>query len=569
MSGHYAVTFKDAKTDLFTHKVDDETFEGSWARARDHMIVFADHNRDGNTFSFHGGAIAGAPEGHPVQLIFWGSWWNTADGSARRALFEQRTQALLGTRYFTELGQYGIPHAPTWRGSTTVVRPAPPGATNPSGAMRATLDLIDDLLDDGVFPDPDDAARFVFLVLMPPGFTTGGANGAHWHDYDGDGPFDTDEYWAGWVRYFDPAVEDVENTMRTLTHELVEILTDPEGDGWRTEVDSGTNELCDAAESPAPGMTPPTTSATKQTAIVGGARVCGYWSNAHGAPIIPVDGRYIARLTASVEEVSRRLIESGTFRPDPHERLGGCIEDRDFAWRTYRVHERVRVSIAQEGFHAPGVEWTLNGQRVAGTSSVVLRLPVDGFSGRDPMTRDAEVRIAFTANASSLSLDIPSADGSFDLTVGCVISEGSLTGNVRSRPVARPDVLIGIHGVQLELDPDYTRELKHCLEAFKRDYVQQVRPNLRPKPGDPPFYRPGMLTGVLPAYTPIAEYEQARDVARGIRAAIELLAPDDARQYAQALVQSVPSLATRVPREALDQQLTTLNRLREQTQTLR
>src|SRR4051795_13703659 len=91
--------------------------------------------------------------------------------------------------------------------------------------------------------------------------------------YDGDGPFDTDEYWAGWVRYFDPAVEDVETTMRTLTHELVELLTDPEGDGWHTGVGGGTNELCDAAESPAAGVAPHTTNATKQTAIVGGARV--------------------------------------------------------------------------------------------------------------------------------------------------------------------------------------------------------------------------------------------------------------------------------------------------------
>src|SRR3954447_22397398 len=197
MTSLYAVALKHMATDLFTHKLDDYTFEGGWSVVKDPIVIFADHNRDGNTFSFHGGPIAGAPGGHPVQLIFWGSWWTTPDGSACRGLFEQRTKDLLATRYFSELTQYGIPHAPVWRGATIVTQPGPPGAADSKGVMRATLDLIDDLLDDDVFPDPDDNPRFAFLVLMPPGFTTTDANGAHWHDYDGDGPFDTDEYWAG------------------------------------------------------------------------------------------------------------------------------------------------------------------------------------------------------------------------------------------------------------------------------------------------------------------------------------------------------------------------------------
>src|SRR3954453_16979181 len=83
MTSLYAVALKHMATDLFTHKLDDYTFGGQWSVVKDAIVIFADHNRDGNTFSFHGGPIAGAAGGHPVQLIFWGSWWTTPDGSKR------------------------------------------------------------------------------------------------------------------------------------------------------------------------------------------------------------------------------------------------------------------------------------------------------------------------------------------------------------------------------------------------------------------------------------------------------------------------------------------------------
>ena len=94
--------------------------------------------------------------------------------------------------------QYGV-RTPVWRGSVIVTKPGPPGTVSNQGAMSATLDLIDDLIDDDVFPDPDDGPRFAFLVLMPPGFVINDsdpANGAHYYDYDQDGPFDTDNYWG-------------------------------------------------------------------------------------------------------------------------------------------------------------------------------------------------------------------------------------------------------------------------------------------------------------------------------------------------------------------------------------
>ncbi|HEX8509800.1 MAG TPA: hypothetical protein VF635_09950, partial [Propionibacteriaceae bacterium] len=279
-----------------TKKLDDQTYEGGWWTAKDTTVVFSDHGLDGTAVTFHGGPVAGDPAGHPVQLIFWGGWWNQGDGAARRGLFEQRVKDLLRTPYFSELDQYGV-HTPVWRGSVIVTEPGPPSTVSNRAAMSATLDLIDDLIDDDVFPDPDDGPRFAFLVLMPPGFVIDDAdpaNGAHYYDYDQDGPFDTDNYWAGWIRYFDPANgEDPEDTMRTLSHELVELLTDPEADGWHTERDGGNNEVSDAGRSAGVGY---------QTALVGGARVQSYWSQARNRTVIPLEHGYRAQLTAVTHE---------------------------------------------------------------------------------------------------------------------------------------------------------------------------------------------------------------------------------------------------------------------------
>src|SRR5262249_28302022 len=141
----------------------------------------------GKTMSFHNGILAGTAEGVPVQLVFWDSWWN-GPGNTTRELVEQQTQRMLKSRYFSQLTQYGIPHAPVWRGSITVTKPGAPATLPVDKVTEEALDLIDKLIDDGVFPDPDDGPRIAFIVVFPPGFmitgTTAPPGGAHNYDYD-------------------------------------------------------------------------------------------------------------------------------------------------------------------------------------------------------------------------------------------------------------------------------------------------------------------------------------------------------------------------------------------------
>ncbi|MBS1675674.1 MAG: hypothetical protein JSS74_17125 [Actinobacteria bacterium] len=537
MSG---VKIEDSPPFVVTRKVDDQTFEGVWSRASDTTVVFADHILDGTSVTHHGGPVAGDPSGHPVQLIFWGDWWNQADGAARRALFEQRVQDLLETPYFHELEQYGV-HAPVWRGSTTVTRPGPPGTISVNGAMTASLDLIDDLIDDDVFPDPDDGARFAFLVLMPPGFViqdANPANGAHYYDYDQDGPFDRDNYWAGWIRYFDPAAgENPEDTMRTLSHELVELLTDPEGDGWHTERGGGSNEVSDAGQSPGIGY---------QTAVVGGARVQSYWSQSRNRTVLPLEPGYSARLSAVTHETARRDLDSGTFRPEAGQ-LAFCVADREYWWKTEEIDQRVTVTLATRLFHSPKVTWRIAGQEVSGSGRIRVSTTIDGFNGRDSLLSPAVVAIDYEVQPDRLILNVPSPGGSFDFDVACTVRDGQITGRTQSEPTSSPAVNVGLQGAIIELDPSYSDQVEACLKELIGRWKQVERPFRKPRPGDPIDQLGGLLTSTLPAYTSGIEYARARMVEQAAHAAAIVLAPEEAASYVRGALTLVPTSRTRLP----------------------
>ncbi|MGZ6638083.1 MAG: hypothetical protein ACXVH3_31305 [Solirubrobacteraceae bacterium] len=322
--------------------------------------------------TFHGGAIG---TGLPVQLLFWGSWWLSPDGADRRAMIEARTQAMLASDYFSELFQYGI-NRPRWRGATIVTKPSPPMSFNSTDDEQAVPDLIDDLIDDDVFPDPDDE-RIAYIVLMPAGFTeTISANGAHTYDYNYEFPFDKDWYWVGWVRSFgDTPGEDPEDAIRTMSHELVELFTDPETDAWYASAASN-GEIGDAAVS-SPGS-------IKQTAWVNDAHVQAYWSNRHAATIIPIDRDYQARIRGAIIAEDVKVLEEGQFRPDPEDtRLcdlipACCLRDRDFSYEIDGHDEVVRLHVETQRYRQPAFAWTVEGVPIQGTGTVSLNVIASG-----------------------------------------------------------------------------------------------------------------------------------------------------------------------------------------------
>ena len=290
-------------TSYATLMPDDQSIQGSWSNPTVPLLIFKDNSLPGTSVDYHGGPVS---SGTPVELLFWGDWWNSDEGVARRNLYVTRAQDLLASDYFYELGQYGVAK-PTWRGAKVVTDPEPRAAFNSNDDVQSVPDLIDRLIDDNVFPDPDDE-RIAFVVFMAKGFTQSiGENGSHTKDYNFEFPWDKDFYWVAWVRFFgNPGAigdEDPESAMRTCSHELVEMLTDPTPpDGWWTgAVQNG--EIGDA------GATPKTK--TKQTAWVNGVQVQAYWSNRHGATVIPIDHDYKARILGTIHS-DRRVSETGT-----------------------------------------------------------------------------------------------------------------------------------------------------------------------------------------------------------------------------------------------------------------
>jgi hypothetical protein len=539
--------------EILTNKLSDESYEGVWNRVRDPIYIFADHNMDGTQMTYHGGTIAGTASGVPVQLLFWGSWWK-GPGDGMRGEIIAQTQRLLASRYFSQLAQYGIPRAPVWRGATIVIDPGPPSSGDVNSTMRATLDMVDDLLDDDVFPDPDDGPRIAFVVLLPGGYVvTDGSLGAHWHDYDFDGPFDTDEYWAGWVLLADAVGSAPDETVVTVGHEIAEIVTDPEGDGWHTEVNSGANEIVDAGQSPLPGNTRWTANAVDQTAYTDDVKLQAYWSNAHSRTVIPVNDGYLARLRAKIRETSRRTLGEGTFRP----KSGGlsfCIEDREYWWRTSGLDERVHVRFDSTGFRTPKASaWTINGHALNTSSgTITLSVTVQGFSGKEPHEYPASVVLGYAVTSNGLDITVTGVTGGFPITVGCAITDAAVTGNVLSQPTARPSVVVGIRGAVVEIDPSYTSQFESCLKVFLRRYQEMYNPTRRPRPGDPPPFDVEVIRERLGISAPQEEWNRVRAIADGITAAYQMLDREEARDYSMALLQGLHTLSSPLTTEQVE-----------------
>jgi len=204
-----------------------------------------------------------------VELIFWGSAWQTATSPSRQSV-TQAVQNMLTGPYLSELSQYGF-RSVVLRGTTTILQPGPPATFSTSDVG----DVIWNAIDSNVFPEPDDSGgRIIYIVLMPSGTTTSDPNsprGAHSDPSDFDLPLDTDYAWVAWVG---PGTLDY--AMDVLSHELVEAITDPEPHSRAWTMNRSINggiEIGDACNN--------------TVDRVDGLLLQAYWSEKHKACVIP------------------------------------------------------------------------------------------------------------------------------------------------------------------------------------------------------------------------------------------------------------------------------------------
>jgi hypothetical protein len=217
----------------------------------------------------HGGAIGTAD---PVQLIFWGSVWQTSLSGLSQQ-FTADVRSILAGPYMSGLRQYGVKRC-SFGGSLIVLSPPPPFV--PSTFTDATVQgVVQSLIDQGTFPEPDEpGGRNLYFIIMPPntqyqpppGFPQ--ARGAH-SAFQSGSPIDPDYAWVAWV-----GNQSLNNMLSTFGHELAEMCSDPEADAWYVNgAAPGCNEigdLCNALDGP-----------------LNGVNVESYWSNFDNACLIP------------------------------------------------------------------------------------------------------------------------------------------------------------------------------------------------------------------------------------------------------------------------------------------
>lgn len=543
----------------FTIQVNDETSIGVWSKPYRPKLIFSDNDLDG-TLTNHGGAIAGASGGHPLQLLFWGDWWLGA-GATKRSLVVERTKALLDSGYFSELAQYGIPHAPVWRGSMTVIDPAPPGVANDANdLMTKVLRMVEDLIEDDKLPDPDDGPRILFVVLLPDTLTLGsalGASGAHSNDYDTTFPWNDDSFWVGWIGSnlpVDPPAGGDRSLMKTLSHEVVETLTDPEGTGWRTESeDLGRCEICDAGVSVSGGVK------VSQTAFVNGVHVQAYWSITDNAPVIPIDSGYQAQLKCRTREVNRHVVASDRFRATEEDNQfcsqefpECCMADRDYEWRAYAIDEVATISVNTQRYRRTDLTWTINGHTLGGAPSVQVTVAVASYAGRSLKVEERSVTIQ--CKETPTGLEIRSSGGNFAIEVGCAVRERDITGNVRldgGGLVATPQITVGFNGSELLYDDAYNRQKTACLTAMIRRYVVQYKPSMRIAPEEGINFSMAELLRDIPAYIRPTQYAGMQWIARAAFAAQQVHGRQGSREAVRIMMEQAPSLARNIDLRSL------------------
>ncbi|MEJ7682451.1 MAG: hypothetical protein WKG06_32285 [Segetibacter sp.] len=530
-------TVVNVKNDLpfITYLFSEKNFQSPWSHPNVPVIVFADSALPGFSVSPHGGPVG---SGMPVEVLFWGDWWTTAEGVDRRNLLINRTQALLASDYFSELKQYGI-DKPHWRGAKIVTEPGPLAAFNSNDDIQSVPDLIDDLIDDDVFPDPDDE-KIAFMVFMAKGFTQSiGANGSHTKDYNYTFPWDKDWYWVAWVRSFGAETgEDPEDAMRTFSHELVEMLSDPEIDGWYANNDPQKGEIGDAAFS----------GNVRQTAWVNGAHVSSYWSNQYGATVIPIDRDYRARILGTIK-LERRDIVHGTFRPDPAEsRLCEllpecCFEDREYKYTLAKRDELVRLSVETERYRQPQFAWFVENTPIMGDTVLTLNVIAGTYVGRKAKYGPMNVNVQCKLLNNELTLRTIGTEANFDLSVNCKVTDGSITGNVKINVIANPTVTIGFVGEEITVDPMYENQKQACTKAAARFFkdLGKTKPKRKVKIGDPIEFGSAILNDV-PAWARVHGYQKAREAVNLSKMATEYLPEEQARMVIAALVADAPAL---------------------------
>lgn len=213
-------------------------------------------------FADNGGPVLSAAQ---IYIIYWGRTWTPGlSASPAASQIASAVQTVVASSYLTGLAQYRNIGPATVSRSLVVTASDPPSEFT-NDHIEAFLDA---LFDTGALPDPDDDA--LYLVTIPAGIHSDANEFVGEHSYY--------ERHGQPIRYAWTADSlSLDRATRIITHELVESLTDPQGNAILgapgTCHQHGWCEIADICPS---------------TGLLNGVTVASYWSNAAGECVIPV-----------------------------------------------------------------------------------------------------------------------------------------------------------------------------------------------------------------------------------------------------------------------------------------
>ena len=270
-----------------------------------------------------------------IRVIFWGSAW-TSDPN-RAAIMNNIAKVMAGP-YVTKLAQYGFQS-----GSMDLRGPLFVGSNPPNPFTNQNVaDLITGMIDSETLPEPDEQFDLIPVVLMPVGAAykppAGGqaAFGAHgWIEWDDFEPGDVDNSNAHYLWVLNRGLDGMTST---FCHELAEIITDPEGNGWRVPTaPNGQDEVGDICNN--------------LTLKSGGVNYHYYWSASDGACIIPINQSGQYQVTCITKPFRKDAFHPLAF-------VGGMHRSGPLNGQTFKLAQKEVIALIDQGetFFVAGAE---------------------------------------------------------------------------------------------------------------------------------------------------------------------------------------------------------------------
>jgi hypothetical protein len=425
--------------------------------------------------TYNQGTIVGSAR---LELLFWGDFWKTATNPSLGDVV-QAARSIVASPYLSELNQYGF-QSLDMGGATIVSAPPPPPGSYSGDDVRS---LIWALIDNGNFPEPDDpGGRIIYMVFAPQGTQYAnpdfpGAPGAHSDAEDQDFLVDWDHAWVGWL---DHGTLDIITLV--FTHELVEIITDPEPDsGWTTGLAAPFDEFADIC--------------VQQAGICTGFEVSAYFSKELNSCVVPCPPlRRVVDLSEQDVMLGTPLLlnQGDVTAPGNSECFSGS-----YHWWLWGQAEQITVTADVSSYAQPSIQWAVNGNQIFGSST--LTFPVDDTP--DPLrdfqplpAETADINATLSSDNLTLTLESKVGGGFVSFNVSCTVTEEQMPGYDTQRASG---AYLSLSGRTRQMDARYRSDVIQCLakhlRALETVVVQQVIPLIDKGDPVPPWVQQALV----------------------------------------------------------------------------